>query len=121
MKQQFLAYLPPSHRPLLQGKKRKSAEHYEQRPSYFQQAEDGVEPQHMDLDAFLDMSLCTVPTEISSSLGGNYPSLQHSVPLMTTPHFAQVQPSQPPSDLMYDSYLSPCPGSFAAAHQSLAT
>jgi hypothetical protein len=93
MKQQFLAYMPPSHQPLLQGKKRQSTEHHGQRESYFQQAEDGVEPQHIDLDAFLDMSLCTVPTEISSSLSDNYPSLHHSMPLMTTPHFAQVQPS----------------------------
>lgn len=115
MKEQFLAYSPPSYRPVLHGRKSTAPHQHEQRQTFVHRTDDGIEPPPMDLDAFLDVSLCTAPTAVSQPSCDNYPSVQYSVPLMTTPHPSRAPSSQSPTDLIYDSYLSPWPGSLVAA------
>ncbi len=109
MKEQFLAY-SPGPRAALQDTKVKGSEEHN---PFFHQAEDVADPQNMEVDTFLDMTLCTPPSSTSQSPYSTYSRMPYSMPPGTTPRSAQAQAHPSTPDLIYDSYLSPWPGSWA--------
>ncbi|OAL30354.1 hypothetical protein AYO22_01552 [Fonsecaea multimorphosa] len=86
-----------------------------------------MEPQ-LDVDAFVDMSLCTSPVPQSSppfygqSMTFSMPALSTLPAMATLPQFPYGQsPHQPSRDALFDSYLSVWPGSTVAAHRAAPT
>ena len=117
MKEQFLAYSPVT-RPAGLSSKITGSE--EQNP-YFHQARNAADSHNMEVDEFLDMSFCAPPSLTSQTPYSTHPLMPYTMPPTTAPQFSQVQAHQSPPEIMFDSYLSPWPGSLAAAHQSVAT
>ncbi|OCT52924.1 hypothetical protein CLCR_10746 [Cladophialophora carrionii] len=116
MKDQFLAYSPATKPVGPDDRVRRPVGH---NPP-FHPGETTADSQHMDVDAFLDMSFCAPATSAPQSVYTHYRSTPFRMPPMAAPHFPEVQANPPPSDLIYDDFLSPWPGSMAAAHQSVA-
>ncbi|OAL22179.1 hypothetical protein AYO20_11220 [Fonsecaea nubica] len=85
-----------------------------------------MEPR-LEVDAFVDMSLCTSPSpqpppQPSHLYGQPLSSSSTDVPGMPAlPHIAYGHPHHPSHDLVFDNYLSPWAGSVVAAQQSAAT
>ncbi|KIW89369.1 uncharacterized protein Z519_10223 [Cladophialophora bantiana CBS 173.52] len=87
----------------------------------FNTQEHVMEP-HLDVDAFVDMSLCTSPTLQPHPQYYGQSTMSFSMPEMAMlPQLPLEQQAQQPSrDLVYDSYLSAWPGPVATGHRSSA-
>jgi len=114
MKEQFVAF-SPSSKPIRPGRSISNP--------FFHTAETITEPQHTDIDAYLDTSFCSPPsTAPQSSFDNTY---QQSMPFPNVPPIAAIQLSlgpsqQSPPALIRDSFLSPWPGYLSVAHQAVA-
>ncbi|EXJ73640.1 uncharacterized protein A1O5_03402 [Cladophialophora psammophila CBS 110553] len=80
-----------------------------------------MEP-HLDVDAFVDMSLCTSPTLQPHPPYYGQSTMSFSMPEMALlPQLPPEQQAQQPSrDLVYNSYLSTWPGLVVTGHRSSA-
>ncbi|EXJ60275.1 hypothetical protein A1O7_04427 [Cladophialophora yegresii CBS 114405] len=116
MKDQFLAYSPAAKPVRPVDKIQSPVEHI----PLFHQGENIADSHHMDVEAFLDMSFCAPATSAPQPVYSNYRSTPFRMPPMAAPHLPDMQSLRPPPDLIYDGFLSPWPGSLAAANQSVA-
>ncbi|KIW75252.1 hypothetical protein Z517_12026 [Fonsecaea pedrosoi CBS 271.37] len=86
--------------------------------------EQFMEPR-LEVDAFVDMGLCTSPSPQpppSHLYGQQLSSSSTDVPGMPAlPHIPYGHPHHPSHDLVFDNYLPPWSGSIVAAQQSAAT
>ncbi|KIW68945.1 hypothetical protein PV04_04856 [Phialophora macrospora] len=116
-KDQFLAYSPAVKPVVRRDDNIKSSSRH---TPFFHQADHLADSQQIDVDAFLDVSFCAPATSAPQSVYNGY----RSAPSRTTPtaasHLPDEQAHPSPPDLIYDGFLSPWPGSLAAAHRSVA-
>ena len=116
MKEQFLTFsadnkpVQPDER--IRGRSREDR-------AALQHAQKTLEPQHMNVDALLDMSFYTTPSTEPQSLHKNYASAPFNYSPMVSRHFSQWQPDQ--HAILHDGFLSPWPGSLAAAQQAVSS
>jgi hypothetical protein len=75
----------------------------------------------IDVDAYLDMTICCLPTTLQASTCFNESPQPDSVPVTVTQQVPDRILAATCSEIVYDRFLSPWPGSLAAAYQHMTT
>jgi hypothetical protein len=117
MKDQFLAFSPAAKPVVRRDDRFKSSVGH---TPFFHQADHIADSPQIDVDAFLDMSFCAPATSAPQSVYNGYRSARFRTPPTAAPHPPDEHAHRPSPDLIYDGFLSPWPGSLAAAQESVA-